>query len=249
MCWKMLCGFFLERLVWRECQTVINDLWSIITQVKLLLNSVHLRSFDYWASVSVLVAFLVGFELVFHIPYSIICGGLCLCGVFIVCVFVSESDRFWVAWPSEWPEMPTVGLSAFYVVTLFSRTLLNGLNTVIINWLFLKNSLSFENGITHPTHPCCIFTPPMTVCCHRCSSQERLVLVFPSGTVRSVHDQLEKGLKAAVQQGKLQCSCPENRVCWVPDTPAPSALQSQRLGHWYWTERKTKLFFVCLIPC
>lgn len=108
-----------------------------------------------------------------------------------------------------------MGLSAFYFVMLFSRILLNGLNTVIINWLFLENSLSFENGITHPTHPCCIFTPPTTVCCHRFSSQEGLVLVFPSETVRSVHDQLEKGLKAAVEQGKSQCSCPENQVKYV----------------------------------
>lgn len=108
-----------------------------------------------------------------------------------------------------------MGLSAFYFVTLFSRILLSWLNTLIINWLFLENSLSFENRITHPTHPCCIFTPPTTVCCHGFSSQERLVLVFPSETVRSVQNQLEKGPKAAVRRENYHVLVLKNQVEYV----------------------------------
>lgn len=119
------------------------------------MNSIHLWSLDYWAFIWILVDGGGGFLLFFSSQNQT---------NFMNCL------GFWMT------RDPHSGISAFYFVTLFSRIiLLNWLNTVIIHWLFLENSLSCWE-LYHPSRPSPLHFYPT----HKLDSPTVLSQFFPA---------------------------------------------------------------------
>lgn len=113
------------------------------------MNSIHLWSLDYWAFIWILVDGGWGW------------------GVSFFFFFSSQNQTNFMSCLGFWMTRDAhSGISAFYFVTL---------NTVIIHWLFLENSLSSWE-LYHPSRPSALHFYPT----HKLDSPTVLSQFFPT---------------------------------------------------------------------